>query len=229
MMKKLTALVMLLVMALCCCTAQADETMQKFQPYTDVKMDVLEKYGFMASSYDEFAFTAEFRPMVNTIKCKSNSKYDDEYTIEMDIKVVYSGNSCTLFPRLIFTRKGTGTYYDNAMETVYIRNGENRYQVDVSGCYRYSKSSKYGDGTATDSSVEVLCSNGIAMLKDIANIDNSIHVRFDYYGGKDITLSVTDKAALKKFYDACEEAGIFEQDALYTLQDDFSAITLLNK
>ena len=42
MMKKLTALVMLLVMALCCCTAQADGTMKKFQPYTDVKMDVLE-------------------------------------------------------------------------------------------------------------------------------------------------------------------------------------------
>ena len=41
-MKKLTALVMLLVMALCCCTAQADGTMKKFQPYTDVKMDVLE-------------------------------------------------------------------------------------------------------------------------------------------------------------------------------------------
>lgn len=58
---------------------------------------------------------------------------------------------------------------------------------------------------------------------------NPIHVRFDYYGGKDITLSAADIAALKKFYDACEEAGIFERDALYTLQDDFSAITLLNK
>ena len=67
------------------------------------------------------------------------------------------------------------------------------------------------------------------MLKDIANSDNSIHVRFDYYGGKDITLNSSNIAALKKFYNACEEAGIFEQDALYALQDDFSAITLLNK
>ena len=226
MMKKLTALVMLLVMALCCCTAQADGTMKKFQPYTDMKMDVLEKYGFTTKSYDDFAFTAELQPSIDTI---SYADSYDTYTIQMDIKAVYSGKSCTLYPRLIFTREGTYTYYDNRMENVYIRNGENRYQVDVSGCSRYSKSDKYGGGTATDSSVEILCGNGIAVLKDIANSDNSIHVRFDYYGGKDITLSVTDKAALKKFYDACEEAGIFEQDALYTLQDDFSAITLLNK
>ena len=225
-MKKLTALIMLLVMALCCCTAQADETMQKFQPYTDVKIDVLEKYGFTTKNYDDFAFTAEFRPSIYTI---SHADDYDTYTIQMDIKAVYSGNSCTLVPRLIFTRKGTYTYYDNRMETVYIRCGENRYKVDVSGCSRNSKSDKYGGGTATDSSVEILCGNGIAVLKDIANSDNSIHVRFDYYGGKDITLNSSNIAALKKFYDACEEAGIFEQDALYTLQDDFSAITLLNK
>lgn len=226
MMKKLTALVMLLVMALCCCTAQADETMQKFQPYTKVKMDVLEKFGFTTKSYDDFAFTAELQPSTDTI---SYADSYDTYTIQMDIKVVYSGKNCTLYPRLIFTRKGTYTYYDDAMEVVYIRNGENRYQVDVSGCYRYSKSSKYGDGTATDSSVEILCSDGGAMLKDIVNSNNTIHVKFDYYGGSDITLSSDDKEALKKFYDACVLAGIFKQDALYTLQDDFSAITLLNK
>lgn len=233
MMKKLTALVMLLVMALCCCTAQADGTMKKnqpytemkkFQPYTDVKIDVLKKYGFTTKNYDDFAFTAEFKPSIDTI---SHADDYDTYTIQMDIKVVCSGNSCTLVPRLIFTRKGTHTYYDNHMETVYIRCGENRYKVDVSGCSRYSKSEKYG-GTATDSSVEILCYNGIEMLKDIANSDDEIHVKFDYYGGNDITLSAENKKALTNFYNACLEAGIYSQEALFAMQDDYSVITLFN-
>lgn len=224
MMKKLTALVMLLVMALCCCTAQADETMQKFQPYTRMKLDVLEKYGFTTVAYDDFTFTAEFRPAMNTINCASNSEYDDKYTIEMVIKADYSGGYCHVFPYLIFTRKGSYTYYDDVMETVYIRNGENRYKVDVSGCARYSN----GNGTAMDISAEVLGMRGMPILEEIINSNNTIHVKFDNYGGSDITLSAEDIEVLANFYNACKEAGFCEQMSL-SLYDDYSTITQFNK
>ena len=231
MMKKLTALVMLLVMALCCCTAQADETMKKIQQHTDVKIDVLEKYGFTTTYYDDFLFTAELAPQKDTITCASNNpkNYPDEYTIQMDIRVVGSGTQCVLFPRLIFKRTGSTVYYDDRMATVYIRNGENRYSVDVSDCSRSSKSNQYGGGTATDSSVKVLRADGISMLQDIANSNNTVHLKFDYYGGSDITLSAENKKALTNFYNACLEAGIFEQEALFAIQDDYSIITLFNK
>lgn len=107
-MKKLTALVMLLVMALCCCTAQADETMQKFQPYTDVKMDVLEKYGFTTNNYDDFAFSAELTPANSSISYTEGGSYiKDTYSIRMDVKVVYSGGECVIVPRLILAEAVT--------------------------------------------------------------------------------------------------------------------------
>lgn len=227
MMKKLTALVMLLVMALCCCTAQADETMQKFQPYTTVKMDVLEKYGFTTSNYDDFAFTAELSPENHTISHTEDSLFEDTFSITMDLKVVYSETGTIVAPRLIFERSGRYTYSASKMKNIYIRIGENRYKVDVSDCSRSSGTSK-----ATDSAVEVLRDVGVLLLKDIANSDDEIHANFDvsqFWEFSDITLTSEDKEMLKNFYNACEEAGVFEQEALYTTQDDYYIITRFNK
>lgn len=223
MMKKLTALVMLLVMALCCCTAQADETMQKFQPYTDVKMDVLEKYGFTTNNYDDFAFSAELTPANSSISYTEGGSYiKDTYSIRMDVKVVYSGGECVIVPRLIFSRSGNMTYYDDRMDTVYIRIGENRYKVDVSGC---SRSSSSKSSTATDTSVEVVCDIGAEMLNDIATTDEEVQVKFSTAS---FTLTSANKAALTKFYNGCVEAGIFEQTTVKVMTDDYSIITQFN-
>ena len=225
MMKKLTALVMLLVMALCCCTAQADGTMQKFQPYTTVKMDVLEKYGFTTSSYDDFAFTAELSPENHSISYTVDL-YKDTFSIIMDLKVVYSETGTIVAPRLIFQKSGSVTYSSSKMENIYIRIGENRYKVDVSDCSR-SSSNK-----ATDTAVEVLRDVGVMMLKDIVNSDDEIHVNFDvsqFWDFSDITLTSEDRETLKNFYNACEEAGVFDQEALYATQDDYYIITRFNK
>jgi hypothetical protein len=222
MMKKLTALVMLLVMALCCCTAQADETMQKFQPYTTVKMDVLEKYGFTTNNYDDFAFTAELTPENNKISDTVDGLWSDTYSIRMDVKVVYSEIGCVAVPRLIFTRSGEWTYSTDRMEEVYIRIGENRYKVDVSDC---SRSSSSKSSTATDRSVEMVCDIGALMLKDIANTNEEVNVKFS---GHSFTLTSADKKALTTFYNACVEAGIFEQTMLEAMTDDYSIITLFN-
>ena len=112
------------------------------------------------------------------------------------------------------------------MENIYIRIGENRYKVDVSDCSR-SSSNK-----ATDTAVEVLRDVGVMMLKDIVNSDDEIHVNFDvsqFWDFSDITLTSEDRETLKNFYNACEEAGVFDQEALYATQDDYYIITRFNK
>ncbi len=222
-MKKIISVILLLTMVFSCMTAMAATSdIARFKDYTDVNLDVFINKGYNCY-YDDFEFMAEISPAKKIEVTTGSGSYADTYTIKLDIKVIYSAGSCVLVPRMIFTRKGFDTYCDDRMTDVYIKNGENRYIVDVSGCSRSSSSKNY---TATDSSVEPMYVGGLVMLEDLAKYPKDITVKMGSYADT-ITLTAADKQLLKEFYNDCLEAGIFDQSFLIQ-SDDYSIRTLFN-
>ncbi len=220
-------MVLVLAMVLGCTAALAEEDVfARFQPYTNVDLSVFKNAGY-TSYYDQFKFSAELYPSSDTIEgTVGSSYYDETYTISVDLKLIYSAGTCYVIPRMIFKRSGYIPYYDGSMTVVYIKNAENRYEVDVSGC---SRSSSSKSNTATDSSVEPIRAAGYVMLADLANsTGNRIVVSFNssYYPYE---LSESDKEVIASFYNTCVEAGVFEQEGLYSYSDDYSIITLFNE
>ena len=226
MKKRLVAVVLVAAMVLGCVSALAEEDVfARFQPYTNVDLSVFKSAGY-TSYYDEFKFNAELSPASNSIGGTVASLYKEIYTIKLDLKLIYSAGTCYVVPRMIFQRSGSHTYYDGSMSTVYIKNAENRYEVDVSGC---SRSSNSKSGIALDSSVEPIRAAGYVMLTDLANsTGNSIMVSFN---GSEYPYEFTkdDKEVIASFYNDCVKAGVFEQESLYSYSDDYSIITLFNE
>lgn len=219
-MKKLVTITLCIAVLLTSMSALAETAdIKRFAPYTNVDLNVFIDKGY-SCYYDDFEFMAEISPVNNTITYGT----DDTYTIKMDIKVIYSAGSCTLVPRLIFTRKGMQTYIDSSMSDVYIKNGENRYIIDVSGCSRSSSSKSY---TATDSSVEPMYVGGLIMLQDIAEYPQAISVKMGSFA-ESHTLTAEQQQQLKAFYEDCKAAGIFDQDFLLRT-DDYTIKTLFNE
>lgn len=224
MMKKLIASILCIAIMLTSAIAFAETgDIKRFAPYTNVDLNVFIDKGY-SCYYDDFEFMAEISPANSTITYGSGGSYGDTYTINMDIKIIYSAGSCTLVPRLIFTRKGFNTYCDTSMKDVYIKNGENRYIIDVSGCSRSSSSKNY---TATDTSVEPMYVGGWIMLQDIAEYPQTISVKMGSYADTH-TLTTAQQQQLKEFYEDCKAAGIFDQDFLLRT-DDYTIKTLFNE
>ncbi len=219
MKKRLVALVLCVAMLLGCTAVRAEDVFSKFQPYTTVDLSVFKDAGY-TSSYDAYAFTAELYPRVSEIS--DEGKYDT-VKIKLDLKLVYSAGKCTVAPRMIFSRSGKYSYYDDRMTDIYIKNGENRYKIDVSGC---SRSSNSKSSTATDSSVEPIRKTGTMMLADLAHSSYEIDVLFNGY--QTMTLTEGRKKIITDFYDTCLKAGVFDQDTLYIFEDDYSILTLFN-
>ena len=198
--------------------------LDRFQPYTKVDLSVFDAAGWDCA-IDEWEFTAEVTPTKQIAEVGGESSYDDTYTISMDLKIVYSAGACQVVPRLIFKRSGMMAYFDDRMTDVYIRTGENRYNVDTTGC---SRSSSSKNSTATDTSVEVIYQNGISVLEDLAYTTFPIQAKI---GDLSSTMELTsgDQEAIKEFYETCKEAGIFEQPYLSLFEDDYRAITIFNE
>ncbi len=192
---------------------------KRFADYTDVDLDVFINNGY-SCYYNDFEFSAEISPVNNTI----TNDVSDTYTIQFDIKVLYSAGSCVLIPRMIFKRSGMKTYVDDRMSNAYIRNGGNRYIIDVSGCSRSSSSKSY---TATDSSVEPMYNSGRIMLEDLALYPQTVEVKIGSYASS-FTLTDEDKQVISNFYADCKEAGIFNQSCLNGT-DDYYIRTLFNE
>ena len=226
-MKKIVSLLLAMVLVMTSAAALADMSdLDRFAPYTSVDMEVFKKAGWECS-FDNFKFNAEIYPKTPSIDMVVNQGKSREtsYQIRMDLKVIYSAGSCVVIPRFIFARSGSKPYYDDRMTDVYIVNGENRYNVDVSGCSRSSSSKYY---TATDSSVEPMYLGGMLMLQDLAEYPQDVFVKMGSYTDE-IWLENTDLAAIKTFYETCKEAGVFEQSYLQNHKDDYSIITLFNE
>lgn len=207
--------------------ALAESDLMRFQPYTDVDLNVFEKAAY-SCTYDEWGFTAEISPAANSIEYNYNdpdySSISDNCTVSVDIKVVYGAGTATLVPRLIFQRKGTEAYFDSRMDKVYIKVGENRYRADLTGVSRSTDSKNY---SATESVVEPLTQTGILVLRDIATSTEKVSVCLN---GVDVyRLTDTDKGLLSDFYTNCEKAGIFEQSSLSALPDHYHIVTLFNE
>lgn len=225
-MKKILAAVLACMLLLTAIPAMAETSdIARFADYTDVDLSVFIQKGY-SCYYNDFEFSAELSPENNTIKYQDNGGYfSDTYTIEFDIKVLYSAGSCVLIPRMIFRRSGDRTYYDDRMSDVYIRNGGNRYIIDVSGC---SRSSSSKNSSATDSSVEPMYNGGRIMLEDLALYPQTeIEVKIGSYATS-FTLTDEDKQVISNFYADCKEAGIFNQTFL-NRTDDYSIRTLFNE
>lgn len=220
MKKFITAILCLAILLTSTSAFAATADIKRFAPYTSVDLNVFIDKGY-SCYYDDFEFMAELSPANSAIQYEYK---DTTYTITMDIKVLYSAGKCTLIPRLIFKRSGSKPYYDDRMTKVYIKNGENRYIIDVSGCSRSSSSKYY---TATDSSVEPMYVGGLVMLKDIAEYPQAIQVKMGSYTDT-FTLTGPQQLQLKAFYEDCKAAGIFDQDSLLRT-DDYSIKTLFNQ
>jgi len=223
-MKKLISTILCFAILLTSMSALAETAdIKRFAPYTNVDLNIFIDKGY-SCGYNDFEFTAEISPANSDIEYKKSiGGLETTYTIAMDIKVIYSAGKCTLVPRLVFTRSGYKPYADDRMTDVYIKNGENRYIVDVSDCSRRSSSKDY---TATDRSVEPMFVGGLVMLQDIAEYPQTVTVKMGSYSDA-FTLTAEQQQQLKAFYEDCKAAGIFEQDFLLCT-DDYSIKTLFN-
>ncbi len=223
-MKKTIALIIVFMSFLCTVPAFADKDMQRFQPYTDVDISVLENEGFTCK-YDEMSFTAELSPKTSEITWGEKGDFKDQYRVTLDIKVIYAAGKAVFIPRLIFRREGWHTYFDDLMDEVSIKNGENRYRIDVSGVSRSTSSSSY---SATEQVVEPMGIVGLNMLKDIATNNKGIVIRIGS-SGDHYWLKTTESAAFIDFYNACEKAGVLSQEYLVAYTDHCHIITLFNE
>ena len=206
-MKKIFCLILLFAMLVTGTSAMAETSdISRFADYTDVDLDVFINKGY-SCSYDDFDFSAELAPADDTILL--DSFYDS--TIQMDIKVLYSAGSCALIPRLIFYTGGI------TISEVYIRNGGNRYIIDVSDCSRY-------DDTVV--SVKPIHKGGKIMLEDLALYPQTIDVKMGVL--REYTLTDADQELISQFYNDCLEAGIFDQEFMSNT-DDYSIRTLFNE
>lgn len=220
-MKKIVSLVLLVAMLMTGMSAMAETSdIKRFADYTDVDLDVFINNGY-SCYYNDFEFSGEISPVNSKITYQNSY---DNYTIQFDIKVLYSAGSCVLIPRMIFKRSGMYTYYDDRMSKAYIRNGGNRYIIDVSGC---SRSSSSKNSTATDSSVEPMYNGGRIMLEDLALYPQIIEVKIGS-SGNSFTLTAEDMQVISNFYADCKEAGIFNQPYLNDT-DDYYIRTLFNE
>lgn len=220
-MKKALAWILLAVLLCSSTGALADiNDITRFQPYTKVDLSVFINKGYDCY-YDDFEFMAEIDPAGGDIVYSAR---DDEYTISMDIKILYNAGTCTLIPRMIFKRSGQKTYFDDRMSKVYIKNGNNRYIIDVANCSRSTNSKSY---IGTDSSVEPIYSAGIIMLQDLATAPKNVVVKMGSYTDV-FTLKAVDLLLIKSFFEDCKAAGIFEQPNMGQA-DDYLIKTMHNE
>lgn len=224
-MKKLLSLCLAMLLLLTAVPALADDY-DYIQPYSTVDLSVFKNAGYKLT-YVEMEYVAELTNRAEiTATVASGSKYlpDDNYTIKMDLRMVWNGTTCTWVPRLIFKAQGYKTYAYGSLEEVFIKVGENRYVINASGASRSTDSKNY---TASESSVEPFGPVGLEALRYIANTDKQVKVAFDNRGT--FTLSSADITALKNFLELCEKAGVFEQPAFQISTDDYSTLTKFNK
>ncbi|MBQ7849187.1 MAG: hypothetical protein IJ343_05640 [Clostridia bacterium] len=224
-MKKLLSLCLAMLLLLAAVPALADNY-DYIQPYSTVDLSVFKNAGYKLT-YLEMEYVAELtNPMEIKATVASGSKYlsDDNYTIQMDLRMVWNGSTCVWVPRLIFKSQGYKTYAYGALEKVFIKVGENRYVVNASGASRSTDSKNY---TASESSVEPIGATGLEALRYIANTDKEVKVAFDNRGT--VTLKAADVTKLKNFLTLCENAGVFEQPGFYVSTDDYSTLTKFNK
>ena len=227
-MKKTVLFILLLFLVHACLSVSyAESDLMRFQPYTKVDLSVFEAAGYNCR-YDQWGFTAELNPSTDKISWTAQdpeySYVSDDCSITVDVKVVYGAGAATLVPRFIIYRSGTNAFLDSRMDEVYIKNGENRYRIDVTGVTRSTDSKYY---TATESVVEPFYLSGCIMLADIANSSEEVSVcinKIDEY-----TLSDADKTTIKNFYETCKSAGIFDQEFINTRMDHTHIITLFNE
>ena len=235
-MKKILVVILLFVLILSNVSAYAEENstvveytaddIRRFQPYTDVDLEVLINAGYKCTSYDDFEFKAFIQPPVHTINYKGSIT---RYKIDMEIIIIPDKAGVLVSPRFIFSRAGLGPYYEGQLKKIFIKNGENRYSVDAAGCLRTVDSSGY---SAKDLLVAPLNLVGICMLRDISLYPQD-QITFKMGSDMDVTELFYSNAtvinAFKNFYNTCEEAGIFNQEYLLTHSDRYSIITLHNE
>ena len=65
------------------------------------------------------------------------------------------------------------------------------------------------------------------MLEDLAN--NPLNLSVQFSSVESFEIPEESVSVFKTFYDACNEAGIFNQPELYEFTDDYSIRTLFNE
>lgn len=222
--KILLSLCLTMVLAAAAMPALADDTdYQYFAPYSAIDVNIFKEAGFTCG-FDNMQFAAE----LDAPETISYSDSGTSYTISFDLRMLWNSYnaSATWIPRIYLYTNGSSPRWDNTLNTVYIKAGENRYQLTVSDVYRYESSSSW---TASESVTERIGQNGLAMLEYIAATTHPVEVRFNTRAA--FTLTDEHIAAIRSFLDTCRKAGVFAQPEVYLYDDSlrFRTITLFNQ
>ena len=207
--------------------ALADNLYEDTAPYSSADLTGFKNAGYK-SYYDSMRFIAELTgpsTISKTLYDNYGSLPDGTYTLQPNLRMTWNGTQCTWIPRLLIGSSGYYTYSDDAMNILYIKVGQNRYSVDISGVSRSTKSKEYN---ATESGVIPFGPDGLAVLKYICSATETVSLRINT-SRQIFTLSSGDITILKNFLSACEAAGIFNQPGFLSYDDTFGAITLFNQ
>lgn len=201
---------------------------QGFEKYTEVNCSVFADAHYECT-YDDIQFTAEIAPPKEHVIELKKDKDDISYsTIAFDVKMIYNGEKkCSLLPRIIFKEKRHPRYGEyESLSKVYLKNGENRYVLDLSNVSTVSGNSEYFGRQELDTAVYPIGPNTVSALKDLfssGDLDKAIKV-----GYESKRLDLTTINQIKSFIETCEQAGIFEQQDFKHLNDGCHVLTLFN-
>lgn len=200
-----------------------------FMKYTDVKCEVFAQAGFKCS-YDDIEFTAEIAPEDKALKFRDEKGQEERnFKVSFDIKMVYvGGNKCALTPRIIFQEMRYNEYREyKQLSKVYLKNGENRYVLNISDVSTVSYNSEYSGHVEEDQAVYIIGVKTVDILREMVspnNLDKAIRV-----GYHTKRLAQHNINRIKGFLDVCERAGIFEQEFFKIHEDSCVVLTKFNE
>lgn len=208
---------------------QRMRTYAGFIKYTDVNCEVFVQAGYICS-YDDIEFTAEITPEEKALRfINEEGKKEENYNVSFDIKMVYmGGNKCKLIPRIIFQEERYTKYGEHdTLSKVLLKNGENRYILNVSNVSTVSYNEDYIGRVEKDKAVYLIGVNTVAALRDIVSSkDLDKAIRVGYYTKRLDRYCINQ---IKSFLDTCEHAGIFEQEDFKKCDDSCVVLTQFNE
>ena len=210
------------------------EPYDSFSSHTSVDCSVFENAGYRCN-FDDMEFNATIIPgeeyIDSSYLIKGKYKYDDlgnkeigDNAIGFKLKMVNIKGKAVIVPEFCVSKRFI-KQFGISIEKVYIKIGENRYVVQLSGINTFTEENGFF-AYETDESSVLLGAKDIGIFYEMVKDGYNSKIRL---GGTGIMeLTEKDISAIRDFLNVCERAGVFNQPELAEIENRFSVITKFN-
>lgn len=224
--------------------AEIQRRKEKFSPFakhSHINFDAFAREDYQCN-YDSMNFIADIMPQEQYLDVSYKNEEDEndnealihndekeldpDYQIAVDIRMLYSNGICQYLPRIIFSVSYYVSIYDSAKDII-VKIGENRYRITPPVIHK-TKETEYGYTTETARMTIPFGPKDLEVLKYLASGKHEVIVKI---GEMEAPRSFTeaDFDFINKFINACETAGIFDQNCFRESENVFVPFTLFNE